>query len=128
MNIGRTTYICYQCSYKHTIIQIHSDQGSNDDKVINKKYRYYSIESRKGVNWCLSFVFITLYFFPTQYYWKEKGFCQDFDEEKISYLITYFHNENIKNNNQSMNPNIIEMMKDKSKEGKIKIINRKNVV
>jgi geranylgeranyl pyrophosphate synthase len=54
-------------------------------------------------------------------YWKEKGFCQDFDEEKISYLITYFHNENIKNNNP--NPNIIEMMKDKSKEGKIKIIN-----
>jgi geranylgeranyl diphosphate synthase type 3 len=54
-------------------------------------------------------------------YWKSKGFCQDFDEEKISYLITYFHNENI-NNNPSTNPNIIEMMKDKSKEGKIKII------
>jgi geranylgeranyl pyrophosphate synthase len=56
-------------------------------------------------------------------YWREKGFCQDFDEEKISYLITYFHNENIKNNKQSTNSNIIEMMKDKSKEGKIKIIN-----
>ena len=62
-------------------------------------------------------------------YWREKGFCQDFDEEKISYLITYFHNENINNNNQSTNPNIsnininiIEMMKDKTKEGKIKII------
>ena len=53
-------------------------------------------------------------------YWKEKGFCQDFDEEKISYLITYFHNENIYENNT--NPNIIEMMKDKSKECKIKII------
>jgi hypothetical protein len=53
-------------------------------------------------------------------YWKEKGFCQDLDEEKISYLITYFHNENIKNNKP--NPNIIEMMKDKSREGKIKII------
>ena len=53
-------------------------------------------------------------------YWREKGFCQDFDEEKISYLITYFHNENIKNN--IPNPNIIEMMKDKSREGKIKII------
>jgi len=53
-------------------------------------------------------------------YWKEKGFCQDFDEEKISYLITYFHNENIKN--KDPNPNIIEMMKDKSKEGKIKIL------
>jgi len=55
-------------------------------------------------------------------YWREKGFCQDFDEEKISYLITYFHYENIKNNDQFMNPNIIDMMKDKSKEGKIKII------
>lgn len=54
------------------------------------------------------------------HYWKEKGFCQDFDEEKISYLITYFHNENIKNNKP--NPKIIEMMKDKSKEGKIKIL------
>jgi geranylgeranyl pyrophosphate synthase len=53
-------------------------------------------------------------------YWKEKGFCQDFDEEKISYLITYFHNENIKNNNPQSN--IIEMMKDKTKEGKIKIL------
>jgi geranylgeranyl diphosphate synthase type 3 len=55
-------------------------------------------------------------------YWKEKGFCQDFDEEKISYLITYFHNENIKNNNIYSKLNIIDMMKDKSKEGKIKII------
>ena len=53
-------------------------------------------------------------------YWKEKGFCQDFDEEKISYLITYFHNENIDDN--KTNPNIIEMMKDKSREGKVKII------
>ena len=24
-------------------------------------------------------------------YWKEKGFCQDLDEEKISYIITYFY-------------------------------------
>ena len=54
-------------------------------------------------------------------YWKEKGFCQDFDEEKISYLITYFYNKNIKNNSQN-NTDIIEMMKDKSKEGKIKIL------
>jgi len=60
-------------------------------------------------------------------YWREKGFCQDFDEEKISYLITYFHNENIKNKDLSTNQhinniNVIEMMKDKSKEGKIKIL------
>jgi geranylgeranyl diphosphate synthase type 3 len=53
-------------------------------------------------------------------YWKIKGFCQDFDEEKISYLITYFHNNNILHNKP--NPNIIKMMKDKSIEGKLKII------
>jgi geranylgeranyl pyrophosphate synthase len=47
-------------------------------------------------------------------YWKEKGFCQDFDEEKISYLITYFKTIN--------DTNVVEMMKDKTKEGKIKIL------
>ena len=25
-------------------------------------------------------------------YWKERGFCQDFDEQKISYLVTYCTN------------------------------------
>ena len=29
-------------------------------------------------------------------YWKEKGFCQDFDEQKISYLITYCTNNKMK--------------------------------
>jgi len=47
-------------------------------------------------------------------YWKEKGFCQDFDEEKISYLITYFKTIN--------DTNVVKMMKDKTKEGKIKIL------
>ena len=47
-------------------------------------------------------------------YWNSKGFCQDFDEEKISYLITYFKTIS--------DVNIIDMMKDKSKEGKIKIL------
>jgi len=47
-------------------------------------------------------------------YWKEKGFCQDFDEEKISYLITYFKTIN--------NTNILELLKDKTNEGKIKIL------
>ena len=47
-------------------------------------------------------------------YWKSKGFCQDFDEEKISYLITYFKTMN--------NTNIMDMMKDKSRESKIKIL------
>lgn len=47
-------------------------------------------------------------------YWKCKGFCQDFDEEKISYLVTLFKTIN--------STNVMEMMKDKSKEGKIKIL------
>jgi geranylgeranyl diphosphate synthase type 3 len=47
-------------------------------------------------------------------YWKEKGFCQDFDEEKISYLITYFKTIN--------NTDILELLKDKTNEGKIKIL------
>lgn len=47
-------------------------------------------------------------------YWKSKGFCQDFDEEKISYLITLFKTKS--------NINIMEMMKNKTKEGKIKIL------
>jgi len=47
-------------------------------------------------------------------YWKSKGFCQDFDEEKISYLITYFKTMN--------STNIMDMMKDKSRESKIKIL------
>jgi geranylgeranyl diphosphate synthase type 3 len=47
-------------------------------------------------------------------YWKEKGFCQDFDEEKISYLITYFNTIN--------NTNIIDLLKNKTNEGKIKIL------
>lgn len=30
-------------------------------------------------------------------YWEEKGFCQDFDEQKISYLITYCTNNKMEN-------------------------------
>ena len=47
-------------------------------------------------------------------YWKSKGFCQDFDEEKISYLVTYFKTMN--------DTHVMEMMQDKTKEGKIKIL------
>ena len=47
-------------------------------------------------------------------YWKSKGFCQDFDEEKISYLIAYFKTMN--------NTNIMDMMQDKSRESKTKIL------
>ena len=47
-------------------------------------------------------------------YWKSKGFCQDFDEEKISYLIAYFKTMN--------STNIMDMMKDKSNESKKNIL------
>ena len=47
-------------------------------------------------------------------YWRSKGFCQDFDEGKISYLITYFKTIS--------NENIVYMMNDKTKEGKIRIL------
>jgi geranylgeranyl diphosphate synthase type 3 len=30
-------------------------------------------------------------------YWKEKGFCQDFDEQKISYMVTYCTNYQLEN-------------------------------
>lgn len=30
-------------------------------------------------------------------YWKDKGFCQDFDEEKISYLVMYYINHKLPN-------------------------------
>ena len=30
-------------------------------------------------------------------YWKERGFCQDFDEQKISYPITYCTNNKMEN-------------------------------
>jgi len=52
-------------------------------------------------------------------YWKEKGFCQDFDEEKISYLLTYY---NTMTNKEHTVNDIINMMKDKSNESKIKIL------
>jgi geranylgeranyl pyrophosphate synthase len=47
-------------------------------------------------------------------YWRSKGFCQDFDEGKISYLVTYFKTMS--------DENIVDMMNDKTKEGKIRIL------
>ena len=47
-------------------------------------------------------------------YWKEKGFCQDIDEEKISYIITYYYQNN--------KINMIEKMKNKSIDGKKEIV------
>lgn len=47
-------------------------------------------------------------------YWCSKGFCQDFDEGKISYLVTYFKTMS--------DENVVDMMNDKTKEGKIRIL------
>lgn len=47
-------------------------------------------------------------------YWRSKGFCQDFDEGKMSYLVTYFKTMS--------DENVVDMMNDKTKEGKIRIL------
>ena len=52
-------------------------------------------------------------------YWKEKGFCQDFDEQKISYLITYCSQHKLKDYET-----IIKLLNEptKTKEDKIKLV------
>lgn len=52
-------------------------------------------------------------------YWKEKGFCQDFDEQKISYLITYCNQYKMKDYET-----IIKLLNEptKTKEDKIKLV------
>ena len=52
-------------------------------------------------------------------YWKEKGFCQDFDEQKISYLITYCTNNKM-NDYKIINSNLEKP--NKTNEDKIKIL------
>lgn len=52
-------------------------------------------------------------------YWKERGFCQDFDEQKISYLTTYC------TNNQMDNYKLINQLmtnSNKTKQDKIDIL------
>lgn len=58
-------------------------------------------------------------------YWKSKGFCQDFDEEKISYLVVYFEkmrSENAGLHEKTSTASIMNMMKDKSIDSKKKIL------
>ena len=43
-------------------------------------------------------------------YWKEKGFCQDIDEQKISFLITFAYNNKLKKYKK-----ILELLKAKEK-------------
>lgn len=52
-------------------------------------------------------------------YWKEKGFCQDFDEQKISYLVTYCSQHKMKDYET-----IINLLNEpiKTKEDKIKLV------
>jgi geranylgeranyl diphosphate synthase type 3 len=47
-------------------------------------------------------------------YWKERGFCQDVDEQKISFIITYIHNYKLKDYNK-----ILKLLE---KKNKIKLI------
>ena len=52
-------------------------------------------------------------------YWKERGFCQDFDEQKISYLITYCTNN--KMDNYTLINNLMTKL-NKTPEDKIEIL------
>jgi|694.fasta_scaffold45577_3 geranylgeranyl pyrophosphate synthase len=53
-------------------------------------------------------------------YWKIKGFCQDLEEGKISYLLVIF--STICDINIVSDINIIDMMNDKTIDGKKKIV------
>jgi len=44
-------------------------------------------------------------------YWKERGFCQDVDEQKISFLITYAYNNKLKKHKK-----ILDYLKKKEKK------------
>jgi geranylgeranyl diphosphate synthase type 3 len=52
-------------------------------------------------------------------YWKERGFCQDFDEQKISYLITYCTNNKL--NDHELINNLMTKL-NKTNEDKIYIL------
>ena len=58
-------------------------------------------------------------------YWKEKGFCQDFDEQKISYLITYCTNKKMKNYSK-INKLLNESLKTNEIKCKIILLMNKN--
>lgn len=67
-------------------------------------------------------------------YWKERGFCQDFDEQKISYLITYCTNNkmedyelinNLMTRSNKTNEDKIEILKLMKNNGLFDIIYNK---
>ena len=53
-------------------------------------------------------------------YWKEKGFCQDFDEQKISFLICFAINNKLKNY-EKINSYLVKAKKLKYKKKLIKM-------
>ena len=55
-------------------------------------------------------------------YWVEKGFCQDIDEQKISFIITYCHNYKVKEYEK-----ILNLLKKKDKINIIKLFYRNGV-
>lgn len=56
-------------------------------------------------------------------YWKQRGFCQDFDEQKVSYLITYCNNNKLDNYEQI---NQLVSVKDKTDLDKVNILQLMN--
>jgi geranylgeranyl pyrophosphate synthase len=48
-------------------------------------------------------------------YWKDKGFCQDFDEEKISYLVMYYINHKLPNHE-----NLLQMIHESKHNNQLK--------
>jgi len=68
---------------------------NNKNVILNKNYE----KLKKCVtNFALFFQIRDDYINLTdEAYWRERGFCQDFDEEKISYLITYCNEYKLKN-------------------------------
>jgi len=87
--------------------------------VILKK-RYY--ELREGLyNFSLFYQIRDDYINLTDSaYWEEKGFCQDFDEQKISYLITYCNNNKMTNYEKINN---LMTKLNKTNTDKIEILN-----
>jgi geranylgeranyl diphosphate synthase type 3 len=103
-------------TFLHIILDIMIGVSKN---VILKK-RYY--ELREGLyNFSLFYQIRDDYINLTDSaYWEEKGFCQDFDEQKISYLITYCNNNKMTNYEKINN---LMTKLNKTNTDKIEILN-----
>ena len=106
-----TTMMVYKTGYAF-IIQLELLVDKSKNVILKKKHELVkTVLIKLSIFYQIRDDYINL---TDPEYWKQKGFCQDFDEEKISYLITYFKTMN--------ETNVVDMMKDKTKEGKIKIL------